>query len=241
MKTCAATLSVIFFVLAFAHQVPAKETASPSPSKVSRDIYVVVDHYRNREMVATAEFYIQAMPESVWHVLYQDFDQWSTFMPDIIFNRVISQEKAELIVASHPRSFEEVLRLAGDENLPPMERQVLQPQKSPVIFYGLSYLNLPWPVANRWTLVKETDQTDPSQSSYHRTYSLIAGDIVSAEGRWAAKPHPGDPEGSLVSYYYKADAGFEIPSFLLKPSARRATKKILEAVRARAEEKQARR
>ncbi|MBI2082512.1 MAG: hypothetical protein HYT76_02990 [Deltaproteobacteria bacterium] len=200
----------------------------------SRSIRVEAELYRHRLWTAKSEFLVEAPPEKVWAVVLDQIDQWSEFVPRILFSRVVSPQKAELIVSSKTTSWKEVHKIVQGESLPLNER-IQKSGQNEATYHKLLLMNLPWPIQNRWVLQKETDHFDPAKNAYNRRFVLEAGNLVVAEGYWRARPHPENPNWSLVYYENSYDPGFQVPELIFKPIVKKETRGVLEAVRKRAE------
>ena len=196
--------------------------ASALETKGRREIDVRVNYARNQTSAIEASYMIEASPQIAWAVIH-DQEGMSEYVPRILYSRYISQKAAEQIIASKALSFEHVLEIVKED---PNTKERL---------YVLQQFNFPWPLSNRWVLMKFAEESRPTKGIFSRSYQMVAGNLKTAEGGWHVQPDDDNPNYSRVLYRNLSDPGFQIPAFIGKPASRKTTREILEAVRNRAE------
>lgn len=200
----------------------------------SSQIDVEVTLAKNRLWTAKSEFIVYAPPKRVWAIVVEDIDHWKEYIPRILFSRLVSQATAAKIVKAQSSEWDKIYPLVLEEELP-IQSRIHWANPHEWVFFKVLLMDLPWPVENRWVLQREQDRFDPATASYSRRFELVAGNLVVAEGYWRARPHPDRSDWSIVYYENSYDPGFQVPGFAFKPLVRKDTRKILEAVRKRAE------
>lgn len=201
----------------------------------SRQIEVEVTLAKNRLWTAKSEFLVEAPTDTVWDVVLDQIDQWSEFVPRILYSRIVTEDQAKKIKELENLKWESVVKIAQGE-VGPLPQRIQRTRPNGWEYHKLLLMDLPWPINNRWALQKEIDRYDPAMHAYARRFILEKGNLVVAEGYWTARPHRQNPNWSVVYYENSYDPGFQVPESLFKPIVRRETRAVLEAVRQRAED-----
>ena len=178
----------------------------------------------HRAAITEATTTIEASPEVVTRALVDDLDAWSRFIPRLLSGRVISEAKVKEILKAGNLDYSGVLKIIGDEKVPHQ-----------ATYYYLYYLNYPWPLGNKWIICREVDEINSARHTFHRNYRLVVGQLVKADGEWLVKPHPENPNWSIITYINIGDAGFQVPHFIGKLICLGQARNVLESVRKRAE------
>jgi uncharacterized membrane protein len=172
---------------------------------------------------------IDAPPEIVWRVI-TDYNNLRYFMPRTLNSMAVADEKVSLILQSKPTQAGEVEKLLGP---PSADHKSYRLPGGKYNVYLYSHLDLPWPVSNRWYIIKLLqDETRAAQQCYHSSWSLVIGNLVENCGEWILEPFGNNQ--TKVIYRLLTDPGGAIPGVLVAQGTTSTMPQIIRAIRERA-------
>ncbi len=183
--------------------------------------------YLQKGVWAKMQGVVQASPEVVWELFIQAND-WKRYrIPHLTDSRAVTPDVASAVSASE--HVEDYYKAAGATVVNPVAGR----KKGQVwVNHSFQYYNLPWPVANKWMVVKT--QNDESRSAEHRfrgEWTKTAGNVRSVDGNIVIEPFDNSPQLTLMTYYATSDPGSAVPKFLLKWGLKKTMPATLEAIR----------
>lgn len=161
---------------------------------------------------ARMEGVIQATPEQVWQLFIQTNDWKSYKLPNLADSRALSAGiVAEVGADDRADHFYKTL---GARVIDPVkDRRVGQVWTG----YLFEYYNLPWPLSDRWMIIKaDNDETKNLQGVYKADWLRVGGNIRSMEGHFSLIPFGADKKQTLLTYDVKSNPGSHVPRFILK-------------------------
>lgn len=173
------------------------------------------------------EAVIDVPPEVVWRLFIKTND-WKYYkMPTLSDSHTVTENLLKQVgEATKVSVFYDIL---GSQRIDPFEFQK-KDQKWTGFFF--QYFDLPWPVSNRWMIVKaDYDETRGGESFYRCDWIKKAGNIRSSEGSFKIGRYQGDRYRTLFVYDVKADTGSNVPKFLLKWGLKSTMPGIVQAIR----------
>ena len=172
---------------------------------------------------------IDAPPEIVWQVI-TDVNNYKDFMPRTLKSMAVRPEKLKGILAQNPAAPPEVEALL--DAAPPDPATYRVPGRKYSI-YLYSLLDFPWPVSNRWYIIKILqDETLGASHIYKSSWSLEIGNLRENCGEWLLEPF--GKNKTKVTYRLLTDPGGHLPNFLTKKGTAVTMPQIISAVRRRA-------
>jgi len=174
---------------------------------------------------------IETSPKNVW-MLFVRINDWKKYgLPNLADARIVSEEVANT-VGDNPlvKNFYAVL---GNRFVDPLT------QRRPGQIWGndsFQYYDIPWPVADRWMIVKHMyDETKISQGIFRSEWSKLCGNVKTMEGSFLLEPFEGVSSRTLLTYEVRSNPNSHVPKFLLRWGAKRAMPASIRAIRHEAE------
>lgn len=192
--------------------------------------------YLSRGVWGKMEGVIETPSDLVWR-LYIQINDWRTYgLPALMDSRALTKEMAEEIRSV--KKLEEAYHILGDQVVNPVKDR----RKGVVwVGYGLEYYDLPWPVANRWMVLKYLyDETRAFEGIYKVTWSKLGGNVETMDGEMLIQPFEGESKKALMQYNVTADPGSSVPKFLMKWGVKKTMPAVIRAIRRTAEKAYAR-
>jgi hypothetical protein len=169
---------------------------------------------------------IKAPPEVVWQII-TDLNHFQDFMPNTLASMVVPAAKIQGILLQTPITAKQVEELIG-----PTPAPLPRVPGGKYVVYHYSDLDLPWPCADRWYIVKEVmDETRAAQHYYQSSWSLVIGNVKKNSGGWIVEPY--GVNQTRVIYRVATDPGGEIPGFLVRHGTCVTLPDIIKAIRER--------
>ncbi|MBM4274794.1 MAG: hypothetical protein FJ134_10105 [Deltaproteobacteria bacterium] len=171
---------------------------------------------------------VDAPPEIVWQVI-TDVNNFKEFMPRTLKSMTVRPERVQVVMQKKPARPKEVEALL--DPVPPDPKMFRVPgQKYTVYFYSL--LDFPWPVRNRWYIIKILqDETSCAGHIYKSSWSLEIGNLRENCGEWLLEPFATNQ--TKVTYRLFTDPGGHVPDFLCKKGTLVTMPQIISSVRKR--------
>jgi len=172
---------------------------------------------------------INVPPETVWQVI-TDNNNFEKFMPQTLDSMIVTKEKVAEISKKNPKNPSQIKRLLNKKIPPPL------PYRSPgkkytVYFYSL--LDFPWPISNRWYIIKiNRDETLEAEHIYRDSWDLEIGNLKTNKGFWFIEPF--GECGTKATYQLLIDPGGHIPKFFIGIGTSVTMPNIIRAVRKQA-------
>ncbi len=153
-------------------------------------------------------------PDKVWPVLI-DTNSWTkVHASDYKDSRTLDQNQFDLVVEKQPTSIKAFYELIGEQSFP---SQYGRKQGQVWTSYILQRFNLPWPLKDRWVVMKiKNDETKSAQGKYRYEYKMSAGNFRELGGYWELLPAEGKPGWTEFRGEYSTDPGVSVPHFLAK-------------------------
>ena len=188
--------------------------------------------YKSNSMAST-EFrvWFPHPPEKVFELLI-DTNRWKEIHSDYTDSRTMNLRQFNLVLEKKPASVKEFYELVGEESFPSYHGR----QKGGVwTSYVFQRLNLPWPLSDRWFVIKiRNDESQAFQGEYRYDYKMFTGNGRELKGYWKLLPVKGKKGWTEFRGEYKVDPGMQTPQVLWKAifraSIRRSAKENLEAL-----------
>ncbi len=169
---------------------------------------------------------VNASPEDIWAVLHQNND-FKAFMPRTIESILVD-----------PSAIPGAVALKFDHNTPDPKalikylRQHRAEKMTGTTGYFFSLLNMPWPLVNRWYIIKLEDFVTSGRWFQH--WTMVMGNVKTNNGSWELVPL--DKGRTLVTYTLFTDPGGSVPDFLINLGTNVTLPGVIEAVRKRVKE-----
>jgi hypothetical protein len=168
--------------------------------------------YLKKGVWGVMEGVIEAPPKIVWR-LFVNANDWKYYkLPQLTDSRAVSEEVAK---ASEPlKKVDEFYKMLGERSFDPMDGQ-----KPNTVWtnYTFQYYDLPWPVSNKWIVLKNlNDETQSSKLVYRCSWDKSAGNVKSLSGEFRLEPFEGNPKRTLLYYRVETDPGSSVPKFLMR-------------------------
>ena len=172
---------------------------------------------------------INAPPEVVWQVI-TDNSNFKKFMPRTIESVIITKENVAKILKINPKRPSQIKKLLNIKVPCPVQYRSIG-EKKVVYFYSL--LDFPWPVSNRWYIIKiNRDETRVKEHIYVDSWNLEIGNLKTNQGFWQVEPFgEGDTK---ATYQLLIDPGGHIPKFFIDMGTRTTMPDVIRAVREQA-------
>jgi hypothetical protein len=168
--------------------------------------------YLKKGVWGKMEGVIQAQPEVVWK-LFLNSNEWKNYrFPNMIDSRAATDAMVKEVGLSE--KVEDFYRAIGNQAIDPFAER-----KKGAVWtnHTFQHYDLPWPVANRWMVVKNTnDETRVAEGVYRSEWAKAAGNVRTLDGSLSLEPFDGDKNRTLLVYQIKSDPGSHVPKFLLK-------------------------
>lgn len=224
----AGAVAAIIFALGFAAQAGTDEVIR---SRLDKGEIIVAAQDKPDSSLKRAEMtaIINAPPEIVWQII-TDLNSFKFFMPRTKASMAVAPEQVPEIVKLHPTRAEEVEKLLPR---PPVNPANYRIPGGKYTVYHYSNLDFPWPLSNRWYIVKGVnDETRAAQHYYHLSWSLVIGNLKENSGEWILEPYGINQTKAI--YRLVTDPGGAIPGFLVKQGTCSTMPQIIQVVRERA-------
>jgi hypothetical protein len=168
--------------------------------------------YLKKGVWGEMEGVIEAPPKILWRLFVQANDWKNYRLPELADSRAVSDE-----VAREAQSFnkvEEFYKLLDGRTFDPMDGQK---PNSVWTNYTFQYYDLPWPVSNKWVVLKNVnDETQSSKGIYRCSWEKSAGNVKTLSGDFRLEPFEGNSNRTLMHYRVETDPGASVPKFLMK-------------------------
>ncbi len=170
---------------------------------------------------------IQAPPDVVWR-LFIHANDWKQYgIPNMLDSRSVTAEIASAAAGSD--KVEEFYKVMGGRVI-----DTLTYQKPGGVWtdYTFQHYDLPWPVANRWMVVKNAnDETRRGEGIFRCSWVKVAGNVRTIEGSLILKPFSDDRGRTLMEYNVRSDPGSSVPRFLVKWGVKKSMPAAIRAIR----------
>jgi len=171
--------------------------------------------------------------DRAWQVLI-DTNNWKKVHPsDYTDSRTLDKNQFDLVKQKKPDSVKAFYELAGAQIFPStMGRDAGKEW----IGYNFQRFHLPWPLHDRWTVMKiKNDETKALAGRYRYDYELTVGNFKALKGYWELLPLPEKPGWTEFRGQYDSDPGIFVPQFLgktiFKAAIKRNAKENLEVMK----------
>lgn len=210
---------------------PASAEDASFPKSIDADETWVESVFQKGETEVTTRFKLlyPFPPEKVWKVLI-DTNSWKDTHSEYTDSRTLDKNQADLVDAKKPTQVKAFYELVGEEKFPSEHGRV--PGKA-WTSYVFQRFNLPWPLADRWVVIRiKNDEDSAKAGKYRYEYRMMAGNFAGLKGYWALEPSKDYPGYTVFSGEYRSDPGISVPQFLakkiFKASIKRAAKENIE-------------
>lgn len=171
---------------------------------------------------------IDASPHIVWEVI-TDNNHFKDFMPNTLESLVVDTNLIPIIRKRRPGKacqVEEIIGKAVDPNI-----YRVKGGKYFVYFYSL--LDFPWPISNKWYIIKiDRDETRATEGIYRSSWEMAAGNLRTNQGYWLLEPY--SKQRTKATYSLLTDPGGYVPDSLINIGTTVTMPDIIQAVRRRA-------
>jgi hypothetical protein len=169
---------------------------------------------------------VQAPPEVVWDLFLQA-NKWKTYrIPHLTDSRAVDEQIAK--ASATIDHAEDIVKALNGRVVDPMTGR----KKGGIwVNYTYQYYDLPWPVANKWMVVKtKNDESRATEHRYRGEWTKSGGNVKTVDGYIVIEPFD-VPEVALMTYYATSDPGSAVPKFLLKWGLKKSMPATIEAIR----------
>lgn len=209
-------VSVAFFAIPAAWVCP--------PEAWAASVKVRHEHQEGIPDQVKAESVVKASPEAVWSYLIR-FNDYSKFMPRVIESLFISEDGIRAIQGAGTRNANKLRSVARKYKIEPSRKMGGKWEG-----YVFMVLDTPFPVENRWYVLKAVqDETRSREHIYRRCWNLVIGNIESAEGCWTLKPGEETSE-TLASYEDVVNPGGNVPEWAAKMGANQTVPQMFKSL-----------
>ncbi|MDO8461722.1 MAG: hypothetical protein Q7S98_02560 [Deltaproteobacteria bacterium] len=172
---------------------------------------------------------IEASPTAVWELYFRAND-WNQYkMPSLKDSVALSPAFIKEFQDAKPKSAKEFYKLLGNRHFDQDEER--KPGKV-WESYSLQFYDLPWPVDNKWFVIKHThDETRTKEGLFSSKFTLIGGNIKAYDGEILLKPFQEDSNRTEMDYQAIANSGYQIPKFLLVWGVHQMMPRVIKAIR----------
>ncbi len=175
-----------------------------------------------------AQGVVEAPPAKVWRVI-TGVNRFQEFMPRTLKSLVVTPEQLKEVLKARPTSASQVEGLLGPN---PADPQAYRLAGRQWLVHLYSLLDFPWPVQNRWYIIKITnDETQAESHRYLSSWTLQLGNLRENRGEWRLEPFA--DQKTLVTYHLITDPEVSLPAFLVKRGTSVTLPQIITAVRQR--------
>ena len=218
----------LLLLLAFLFLIPASEATYKVKPKEAKPVFasaaeerlyrlrkgeILTDGgYLKKGVWGKMEGVVQAPAEIVWRLFVQA-NEWRRYrFPNMTDSRAVTEAIVKEVGGSD--KVEDVYRVIGDRIF-----DATADRKKGGVWTGYTFqhYDLPWPVANRWMIVKNSnDETRLGEGIYRSEWTKAAGNVRTLDGTLSLEPFEKDPNLTLLIYEIRSDPGSSVPKFLLK-------------------------
>ncbi len=183
--------------------------------------------YLKKGVWGEMEGVIQAPPKVVWRLFIQA-NEWRNYkLPQLVDSRAVSEEVAQ--GSASFKKVEDFYKLLGDRVFDPTQNQK---SKTTWASHTFQYYDLPWPVSNKWMVMKNVnDETEGEKGVYRCSWEKTAGNVRTLSGEFRLEPFEGDPKRTLMFYRVETDPGSGVPKFLLKWGVKKSLPAAMRVIR----------
>lgn len=198
--------------------------------EVESDCITVFEEGTNSKTAFRVLFPVK--PEQLWPVLI-DTNGWKkVHSGDYADSLTLDGNQFNLVSTKKPSDLKAFYELIGGQTFPSEYGRVKGGQW---MSYAFQRLSLPWPLKDRWTVLKiKNDETKASDGRYRYDYKMGGGNFKYLKGYWEIFPVKGRPGWSEFRGLYETDPGIDVPHFLaktlFKASVKRNAKENLDVI-----------
>jgi hypothetical protein len=239
MKGKIALLLIFFFFLSYpsieaSEEVPnshAKKHSLDTPEERLRRLRsgeILTDGgYLKKGAWGKMEGVVQVPPKVVWRLFLQS-NEWRRYgLPNLADSRAVTEEIARSVEDS--KKVDDFYKILGGQVFDP-----IKDQKKGVVWtnYAFQYYDFPWPLANKWMVLKNSqDETRAPEDVYRSSWVKVAGNVQTVNGSVSLEPFDNDPNLTLFKYHVESDPGSAVPKFLLKWGVKKTMPAALNVIR----------
>ncbi len=187
--------------------------------------------YLKKGVWGKMEGVIDAPPLVVWRIFIQ-VNEWKKYgLPNLTDSRALPETLA--LQSAGLKKAADFYSIIGDRVFDATENEVTG---HVWINYAFQYYNLPWPVADRWMVMKNVNnEKERDKGVFHCEWSKVGGNVNTINGNVLIEPFQGDPKRTRMEYYVESDPGSSIPKFLLKWGIKRTLPAAIKIIRREAQ------
>ncbi|MBI2501029.1 MAG: hypothetical protein HYW02_06120 [Deltaproteobacteria bacterium] len=180
---------------------------------------------------------IEAPPSLVWQI-FIDSDRWLSYeIPTLLDSRLVTPKITNQVGESKKVGhFYEIL---GRQSFSMRSQRLVGGEWGHDAF---QFYDVPWPVKNRWMIIRvQDDETKSLTGLYRATMTKAAGNIKSLEAEMVLAPFEGDPRRTRFVYSVRTDPDAHVPKFLIRWGVKRVMPAVIRAIRQEAMKRKANR
>ncbi len=183
--------------------------------------------YVGRDVVGRMRGVIDAAPSLVWEI-FIEADRWLDYrMPTLIDSRIVPEEVARKSADS--KSVRDFYKVLGSQVFPV---EPIRKKGGEWEHLAFQYYDVPWPVRNRWMILRTRDnETKAKRGNFRAVWSRAAGNINTIEGYFLLTPFEGNRQKTLLEYYVKTDPGAHVPRFMIRWGVELIMPEVIKAIR----------
>ncbi len=188
---------------------------------------LVNGNYQGRAVFAKMVGLVSSPPEKVWQ-LYISPNEWTRArMPSLKDARTVPESVVQQVAET-----KEVARFYQAVGSSRVGGETGRVKGGRWGSYTFQYYNVPWPISDRWMIVKDSrDETRAAEGIYRSEWSKAAGNVKTISGYILLEPFEGDRNVTKMEYRTLSDPDVAVPRFLLKWGIDRVMPGVIEAIR----------
>ncbi|EKD42724.1 MAG: hypothetical protein ACD_73C00041G0004 [uncultured bacterium] len=183
--------------------------------------------FKKDETMATTTFraWLPFKAKDCWKIM-TDTNNYVVYSKDYKDTRTLDKNQFDLVNQKQPDTINAFNELVGEQKFPSDHGRI---KGSGWMSYVLLRFNFPWPLADRWVVMRiKNDESKSLQNTYRYDYKTFAGNFKELKGYWELLPVPGKPGWTEFRGEYKADPGIAVPQFLAKKIFKSSMKQTIE-------------
>ena len=208
-------------------KIPVKESFVKSLDRGW--IYTTSDYDSGTSIQAKMQVVIEAPPEQVWE-LYTQNNNWKLYkIPTLVDSRALNESFVNELKNSKVKKVRRFYSLLADRFHDPY---ATRHRGGKWESFAFQYYDLPWPVDNKWLVLKQIHDESKTSSSVFASESFgVGGNIKSFYSSAVFKPFENNPNRTLMDYKVTVDTGYPVPKFLLAWGTEQTLPRVMKAIR----------
>lgn len=174
---------------------------------------------------------VEAPTQSIWR-LFIRANEWKKYrIPNLTDIRAVSEEVANR--SKGLKTSDEFYALLGGQVFNDVEGQKIG---GVWVNYTFQYYDLPWPVANKWVVLKNiNDESRSAEGIYRSEWSKVGGNVNTMNGSASITPFEGNKNHTYFSYSVESDPASHVPKIFIKWGVKKSMPAAMKIIRREAQ------